>query len=38
MLEVSEKNEGVVALHLPIGPLKIRSVLQPVPKCEPVPT
>ena len=32
MLEVSEREEGVVALHLPIGPLKIRSVLEPVPR------
>ena len=28
MLEVNEK-EDVVALHLPIGPLKTRSVLEP---------
>ena len=25
MLEVNESKEGVVALHLPIGPLKTRS-------------
>ena len=24
-----------MALHLPIGPLKTRSVLKPVPRCEP---
>ena len=35
MLEVSEKEEGVVALHLRIGPLKRRSGLEPVPRCEP---
>ena len=36
MLEVSEKEEGLVELHLPNGTLKIRS-LEPVPICEPVP-
>ena len=35
MLEVSEKEEGVMALHLPIGLLKTRSGLEPVPRCEP---
>ena len=35
LLEVSEKAKGVVALHLPIGPLKTRSELEPVPRCEP---
>ena len=35
LLEISETEEGVVALHLPIGPLKIRSVLRPVLRCEP---
>ena len=29
------KEEGVVAIHLPIGSLKTRSGLEPVPKCEP---
>ena len=41
MLEVSEKEEVVVALHLPIGPLKTRSGSEPVPRCRvanPVPT
>ena len=33
--EVSEREEGVVAIHLPIGPLKTRSGLEPVPRCEP---
>ena len=31
----SEREEAVVALHLPIGPLKTRSGLEPVPRCEP---
>ena len=31
MLEVSEKEKGVVAIHLPIGFLKTRSGLEPVP-------
>ena len=35
LLEVSEREEGVVALHLPIGLLKTRSGLEPVPRCEP---
>ena len=35
LLEVNEKEEGVVALHLPIGPLKTRSGLEPVPRYEP---
>ena len=35
LLEVSEREEGVVALHLSIGPLKTRSGLEPVPRCEP---
>ena len=30
MLEVSEKEQGVVVLHLPIGPIKICSELEPV--------
>ena len=38
MLDVSEREEGVVAIHLPIGSLKPRSSLEPVPRCEPVPT
>ena len=29
MLEVNEREEGVVALHLPIGCLKTRSGLEP---------
>ena len=29
MLEVTEREEGVVALHLPIVPLKTRSALEP---------
>ena len=36
MLVVSEREEDVVSLHLPIGPLKKKcSVLEPVPRCEP---
>ena len=35
MLEVSEREEGVVTLHVPIGPLKTCSGLEPEPKCEP---
>ena len=35
LLEVSERRECVVALHLPFGPLKTCSVLEPVPRCEP---
>ena len=34
MLEISEREDGVVALHLPIGPLKTRYVLELVPRCE----
>ena len=33
--KVSEKDEGVVALHLPTGPLKTCSGLEPVPRCQP---
>ena len=35
MFEVSEKEEGEVAIHLPTGSLKTRSGLEPVPRCEP---
>ena len=35
LLEVSEREEGVVALHLLIGSLKTHSGLEPVPRCEP---
>ena len=35
LLEVSEREEGVVAVHLPIGPLKTHSGLEPVPRYEP---
>ena len=35
MLEVSEKEEGVVATHLPIWPLKTHSGLELVLRCEP---
>ena len=31
-LVVSEKEEGVLALYLPIGPLKTCSVVDPVPR------
>ena len=31
--EVSEKEEGVLALHLPIEPLKTRFGLEPVLRC-----
>ena len=31
MLEVSEREEGVVVIHLSIGPLKTSSGLEPVP-------
>ena len=34
MLEVSEREESVVALHLLIGPLKTRSGLEQAPSCE----
>ena len=30
LLEISEKEEGVVALHLPTGPLKTCSGLEPI--------
>ena len=32
---VNEREEGVVALQLPIGPLQTYSGLEPVPRCEP---
>ena len=32
---VSQREEGVVALHLPTGHLKTQSRLEPVPRCEP---
>ena len=34
---VSEREEGVVALHLHFGPLMKKTLigLQPVPRCEP---
>ena len=35
LLEVSEKEEGVVTIHLPTGPLKTCSGLGPVLRCEP---
>ena len=35
LLDVNKTEEGIMALHLPIGPLKPRSVLTPVPRCEP---
>ena len=35
LLEISEKEEGVVAIHPTIGHLKTRSELEPVPRCEP---
>ena len=35
VLAVNELEKGVIALHLPIGPLKTRFVLDPVPGCEP---
>ena len=35
LLEVSEREDGVVAVHLPIGPLKPRSGLETVPRYEP---
>ena len=34
-LEVSEREEDVVALHQPIGLLKTCYGLEPVPRCEP---
>ena len=36
MLDIIKKEDGVVALHLLIRPLKIRSGLEPVPRCEPI--
>ena len=33
LLEVSESEEGVVVIHLPIGSLKTRSRLEPVLRC-----
>ena len=35
LLWVRKREEGVVALHLPIRPLKNRSGLEPVQGCEP---
>ena len=35
LLNVSEKEEGVTALHLPRGPFQTRSGLEQVPRCEP---
>ena len=35
LLEVSEKEEGIVASYLPTGPLQTHSWLEPVPRCEP---
>ena len=35
LLEVSEREEGVVALHLLIGLLRTHSGLEAVPICEP---
>ena len=35
LLEVSEKEVGVVALHLLTGPLKTRDWLVPIPRLEP---
>ena len=32
---VSEKEEGIVALQLPTGPIKTRFGIEPVPRCEP---
>ena len=34
LLEVSDKEEGEVALHLSIGPLKTLCGSEPVPRCE----
>ena len=36
MLEVNEREEGVVALHISIGTLKTRSALEPVARSEPI--
>ena len=38
MLEVSEKEDGVVALHIPIGPLKTCSGGSWYQDANPVPT
>ena len=35
LLVVNEREEGVKALHLPIGPLKTYSGLGLVPRCKP---
>ena len=35
LLEVSVREEGVVAIHRPTGPLKTCNGLEPVPRCEP---
>ena len=35
LLEVSEKEEGLVVLHLPTRPLKAHSGLELVPRSEP---
>ena len=35
LVEVSEREEGIVDLHLPIGPLKTSSGFELVPRCEP---
>ena len=35
MLVVTLLEEGTAALYLPIGPLKSRSVLESLPRCEP---
>ena len=35
LLEVNEREEGVVALHLPIGSLKPHSGLEPSLRCKP---
>ena len=38
LLEVSKREEGVVALHLPIGPLNTSSGLERYRDTNPVPT
>ena len=38
LLVVNEREEGVVALHLPIWSLETCSGLKLVPRCEPIPT
>ena len=35
MLEVTGREDGEVALHLPIGPLKTSSELESLPRCKP---